>query len=294
MHDERRGSDFSTNRPYAAMVTLPTLVFNNFDTNPTMRQFFVADYDQDRIKAQATVTPGESPFSVQLMGDWWKRDYKGPNCGGANDQLLLNQTPPIVFPNECLGLRDAQGQSYTVDGQYATGNGVSLYAFVTWSRYDTNQLGRSFSGVSQGTAPATMGQSADTNRDWIADSRTTDTAIGAGLDWKPEGKPYSAGIQYLYNDGTTRISESAGSALAAPLPIPDVKNKLHSLQLFGRWQYSKNLLFRANYWFQRYRSQDFAYDNATPTSSNNVLLTGQPSPSYTAHVFGVSVAYTNW
>jgi hypothetical protein len=24
------------------------------------------------------------------------------------------------------------------------------------------------------------------------------------------------------------------------------------------------------------------------------LLTGQPSPSYTAHVFGVSVAYTNW
>jgi MtrB/PioB family decaheme-associated outer membrane protein len=294
MHDERRGSDFSTNRPYAAMVTLPTLVFNNFDTNPTMRQFFVADYDQDRIKAQATVTPGESPFSVQLMGDWWKRVYKGPNCGGANDQLLLNQTPPIVFPNECLGLRDAQGQSYTVDGQYATGNGVSLYAFVTWSRYDTNQLGRSFSGVSQGTAPATMGQSADTNRDWIADSRTTDTAIGAGLDWKPEGKPYSAGIQYLYNDGTTRISESAGSALAAPLPIPDVKNKLHSLQLFGRWQYSKNLLFRANYWFQRYRSQDFAYDNASPTSSNNVLLTGQPSPSYTAHVFGVSVAYTNW
>jgi hypothetical protein len=155
MHDERRGSDFSTNRPYAAMVTLPTLVFNNFDTNPAMRQFFVADYDQDRVKAQATVTPGESPFSVQLMGDGWKRDYKGPNCGGANDQLLLNQTPPIVFPNECLGLRDAQGQSYTVDGQYATGNGVSVYAFVTWSRYDTNQLGRSFSGVTQGTAAAT-------------------------------------------------------------------------------------------------------------------------------------------
>ena len=73
-----------------------------------------------------------------------------------------------------------------------------------------------------------------------------------------------------------------------------MKNKLHSLQLFGRWQYTKNLLFRANYWYQRYRATDWAYDNATPWSSNNVLLAGQPSSSYTAHVFGISVAYMNW
>jgi MtrB/PioB family decaheme-associated outer membrane protein len=294
MHDERRGSDFSTNRPYAALVNLPTLIFNNFDTNPTMRQFFVADYDQNRVKAQATITPGESPFSVQLMGDWWKRDYKGPDCGGRNDQLLLNQNPPIVFPNECLGLRDAQAQTYTLDAQYATANNVNLFAFVTWSRYDTNQLGRSFSAVTQGTPFATMAQSADPNRDWIADVRTTDTAVGAGLDWKPEGKPYSAGIQYLYNNGVTSIGEAAGPALTAPLAIPDVKNKLHSLQVFGRWQYSRNILFRANYWYQRYKSQDWAFDNATPTSSNNVLLTGQPAPNYTAHVFGISVVYMNW
>jgi hypothetical protein len=52
--------------------------------------------------------------------------------------------------------------------------------------------------------------------------------------------------------------------------------------------------FRANYWYQRYRSTDWAFDNATPASSNNVLLAGQPSPSYTAHVFGISIAYTNW
>jgi len=293
MHDERRGSDFSTNRPYAALVTVPTLIFNNFDTNPTMRQFFVADYDQDRIKAQGTITPAESPFSVQLMGDWFRRNYKGPNCGGSNDQLLLNQTPPIVFPSECLGLQSSEGQSYTLDGQYAVGNGVSLYAFATWARFDTDQRGRSFSGVTQGST--TIGQSADPLRDWTAGSRTTDTAVGAGFDWKPLGQPYSAGIQYLYNDGVTAFNLQSGPALTPPSsPVPDVKNTLNSLQLFARWQYSKNLLFRANYWFQHYRSRDWAYDNATPASSNNVLLTGQPSPSYTAHVFGVSVAYTNW
>jgi hypothetical protein len=257
-----------------------------------MRQFFVADYDQNRIKAQATITPGESPFSLQLMGDWWKRDYKGPNCGGSNDQLLLNQTPPIVFPSECLGLQDAQAQTYTLDAQYAAPRGINVYAFVTWSRYDTNQRGRSFSSVSQGAT--TIAQSADPNRDWNADSRTTDTGVGAGLDWKPEGKPYSAGVQYLNNDGITALSLGAGPALAAPLPIPDAKNTLNSLQIFGRWQYSKNLLFRANYWYQHLRADNWAYDNATPTSSNNVLLTGQSSGSYTANVFGISVAYTNW
>ena len=292
VHDERRGSDFSTNRPYAAVVNLPTLIFNNFDTNPTTRQFFVADYNQDRIKAQGTITPGDSPFSVQLMGDWWKRDYKGPDCGGPNDQLLINLTPSIVFPSECLGLHSAEAQTYTLDVQYATTHDVNLYAFVTWSRYDTNQLGRSFSSVSQGAA--TIGQSADPARDWMADSRTSDTGVGGGFDWKPEGKPYSAGIQYLYNEGVTAFSVQAGPALAAPTAIPDVKNTLNSLQLFGRWQYSRNVLFRANYWYQHYRSQDWAYDNATATSSNNVLLTGQPSANYTAHVFGVSVAYTNW
>jgi predicted porin len=290
VYDERRGSDFSTNRPYVAMVTPPTLVATIFDTNPTMRQFFVADYNQNRIKAQATITPGESPFAVQLMGDWWKRDYKGPDCGGSNDQLLLNQTPPIVFPSECLGLQDAQGQTYTLDAQYTTVRDVNLYAFVTWSRYDTNQRGRSFSSVSG----ATIGQSADPNRDWNADSRTTDTGVGAGFDWKPLGKPYSAGAQYLYNDGITAISLAAGPALTAPLPIPDAKNTLNSLQIYGRWQYSKNLLFRANYWYQHLRADNWAYDNATPTSSNNVLLTGQSSGSYTANVFGISVAYTNW
>ena len=57
VHDQRRGSEFFFNRPYAGIVTTPTLLASNFDNNPTLRQFFVADYNQDRIKAQATITP---------------------------------------------------------------------------------------------------------------------------------------------------------------------------------------------------------------------------------------------
>jgi MtrB/PioB family decaheme-associated outer membrane protein len=289
-YDQRRGSEFSTNRPLAAVITPATLAASVFDNNPTLRQFFVADYNQNKVRAQASFSP-DSPFSAQLMGDWWRRDYKGPDCGGPGDQLMISFRPSVVFPQQCLGLQDSQGQSYTGDVQYRAPQDVLLYAFVTWSRFSTSQLGRNFTGG------ANLAQAADPSRNWTVDSRTTDTAIGIGLNWKPEEKPYDAGIQYIYNEGVTSISPLSGPGLtgaAASTPIPDVKNTLQSLQVFGKWQYSKNLLFRANYWYQHYRSRDWAYDNATPWSSNNVLLTGMPSPSYNANVFGISVAYTGW
>ena len=85
---------------------------------------------------------------------------------------------------------------------------------MSWGQIEQDQAGRSFSGVTQGAS--TIGQSADPTRDWFASPKTTDTAIGAGLTWKPEGKPYDGGVQYLYNEGVTATSLSANSGLTAP------------------------------------------------------------------------------
>ena len=298
VYDQRRGADFSTNAPYVASVTPPTLVANNFDELPTTRYFFVADYNQSQIKGILSVTP-EAPASAQLTVNWWERKYQGPDCGGPNDQLLLNQTPPLIFPSQCQGLLKSTGQAYTLDGQYAAPGGWNLYAFYSWSQLNQNQAGRNFSGVTQGSP--TIGQSVDPNRNWSAGPKSTDNAVGIGANWKPDGKPYDGGIQYLYNQGVTAISTSAGPALVAALPagtvfapIPNAKSTLNSLQIFGKWQYNKNILLRANYWYQHYRSNNWAFDNATPVSTNNVLLTGQSAPNYTANVIGISIAYTNW
>jgi predicted porin len=76
--------------------------------------------------------------------------------------------------------------------------------------------------------------------------------------------------------------------------VPDIKTTLHSLQLYARYTLDKNTALRFNYWYERYRSDDWAYDNATVSSSNNVILTGQTSPDYDAHVIGVSVVVKNW
>jgi len=76
--------------------------------------------------------------------------------------------------------------------------------------------------------------------------------------------------------------------------VPDTTYKSNQFQLFAKYQYSKNLLFRFNYWYQNARSSDWAYDGIAPASSNNALFTGQQSPNYHENVFGFSVAYTGW
>ena len=226
-----------------------------------------------------------SPFSAQLLANWTQRTYQGPDCGGPNDQLLLTQAPPLTFPSECQGLSKSTSQVYMLDGQYAASGGWSLYAFYSWSQLSQNQAGRSYSD--DPTAVSTA-------QNWSASPKSTDNTFGIGAVWKPSDKPYDGGIQYLYNQGTTAISTAAGPALTAPTGIPNAKTTLNSLQIFGKWQYSKTIVLRANYWYQRYRTSDWAYDNATPVSSNNVLLTGQSSPNYTANVVGFSVSYTGW
>lgn len=288
---QRRGAEYSTNSSFVASFTPATVANTNFLQLPTMRYFSNADYTQNEVKGLVGITPSE-PVSVQINARWWQRDYDGPDCGGPNDQLLLNKVPPLIFPAQCTGLQKATGQVYTLDGQYAVSRDLNVFAFYTWSRAEQDQVGRAFASVAQG-AP-TAGFAVDPDRNWYVGSRTTDNIFGMGANWKPDGKPYEGGVQYLYVRGSTATSTAAGPALAAPIPIPDANSTMNSFQLFGKWQYSKNVLLRANYWFQRFSSNDWAYANATPVSSNNVLLTGQSPADYTANVFGISIAYTGW
>lgn len=118
---------------------------------------------------------------------------------------------------------------------------------------------------------------------------------------RPGTSLYDVGIQYTFSSGVTSTNPVAADGLINTITgatgasaVPDVKNKLNAFRLFGKYQYSKKLLFRFNYWYLQLRADNWAYDNATATSSNKVLLTGQSTSSYTANIFAISVAYTGW
>lgn len=283
-HDRRTGSDYSLTRAYRATYTTGTTTANPIPDNvPTVRHFFLADYDKDTIRATATITPMER-VTVDFRADWYKVKYKGPDCGGPNDQVLA---PANTYPAECLGRTQGDGSSYTIDGSFMPAEGWNAFAFYTYSQFATDQVSRSWSGA----API---QSTLATRDWTASLKYTDNTVGLGVRYQPADKKFDAGAQYVYNDGRGKYGLGAGSALAVPLPVPDTRAKLHTFQLFAKYRYSKNIALRFNYWYEKYRSNDWAFDGATPTSSNNVILTGHQSPQYDAHIFGVSIAYTNW
>ncbi|MCC6193226.1 MAG: MtrB/PioB family decaheme-associated outer membrane protein [Burkholderiales bacterium] len=280
MYDQREGSDYSLSRPYAASYTSAVVTANPIPDNvPTLRHFFFADFERDTLRATGSFSPMERA-TIDFRADWYQTRYKGPDCGGPNDQV----SPTLVFPPECLGRTKAKGESYTVDGSFVPADGWNAFAFYTYSRFATDQASRSWGGANLAN---------NTARNWFADLEYFDHTVGLGLRFQPATARWDAGMQYVYSDGTGKTSLASGPGLTFT-PVPDIRTKLHSFQLFGRYQHSKNIGFRANYWYERLRTDDWAFDNATPTSSNNVLLTGVSSPNYGAHVFAISFIYSNW
>ena len=189
-----------------------------------------------------------------------------------------------MFSADCLGRTHAKGESYTVDGSFVPAEGWNAFAFYTFSRFATDQASRSWGGANLANNVA---------RNWWADLEYSDHTVGAGLRFQPADTRWDAGVQYVYSDGTGKTKLAANPGLTFQ-PVPDIRTKLHSLQLFGRYQHSKNIGFRANYWYERLRTDDWAFDDATPVSSNNVLLPGYASPNHGAHVFAISFVYSNW
>lgn len=280
VYDQRRGSDFSTYRAYAASYSAAQVAASPLDNIPTLRQFFVANYDKNLYQLTGTWSPMDRT-TIGMRADYYDIDFKGPDCGGPGDQSVPGQT----YPPQCLGRNSASGASFTLDGSYALAAGWNTFAFYTYQKYGTDQNSRAFNNANA---------SSDIGNNWGVQMRYSDNTLGLGVNYKPAGKKWDAGALYTYNNGTGDYSFIGAPNTPPIIPVPDTTVKSNQFQLFAKYQYSKNLLFRFNYWYQNLRTSDWAYDNLTPTSSNNILLTGQQSPNYHNNVFGISVAYTNW
>ena len=53
----------------------------------------------------------------------------------------------------------------------------------------------------------------------------------------------------------------------------------------------KKLSLRLSYWYEDYRSDDWALDGVAPATIGNVLAFGQESPSYNINVVALSGRY---
>jgi hypothetical protein len=121
-----------------------------------------------------------------------------------------------------------------------------------------------------------------------------DNTVGFGLKWQPEEK-WDLGGTYVLNQGTGMSGVTTNSGIApAAQPMPDTWSKLHTLQLFAKWDYSKQLSWRFNYLYENLKSYDWAVSDVPANGNANVMFTGQQAPRYSNHVFGVSAVVKSW
>ena len=280
---ERRGSAYDKNQFFVKSYSATYANATRFDNNPQMRQFLYADYDENRLRASGNWTASET-VSVQGAFDWFRQRNRGPNCGTMVDSQVL--AAGLAWPDECIGRTQVDGTTASLDGQWQPEENLTAFGFYTYSEYGVDQHERSWNNLT--TQPPNS-----TARNYRTQHNYSDHTLGLGMKWQAR-EGLDVGGQYAYNYGIGRIAVATGSALTSVGTVPDLRSKMHTLQVFAKWKYSKQLTWRLNYWYEQLATADWAYDNATPTSSNNVLLTGQNAPRYRNHVIGVSAAIHSW
>lgn len=238
---------------------------------PPSRKFFIADRKRDKLRAFANFAPAET-IGVQLGGEYYKDEY----------------------PDTTYGLTDAEGRSANMDVSLAASEAVTGHFFASLEKYETDQNGACvWSGTTCSGTVAHISQlennSVPDSQRWTVSAHDDTFTSGVGLRVKSSAKfEYGGDFSYAYTEG--RFDFIAGSNLSVA-PLPDLITRLKRLDLFARYNVQKDLSLNLKYIHERYRSDDWGYDEVTASTLANVIGTNQTSPDYKVNFVGMSVSY---
>ncbi len=233
-----------------------------FINHPEIRKFDIANRDRTKYGAKFSFFP--SPIAtVGLYYNFLKDDYK----------------------DTVLGLEKVENQNYTLDAVVIPNESVSIYAFYTLEIMQTRQTSRYYAN------PAT--QSQDTTRDWSMNQYDKVPTYGLGLNLLLVNKTLEIDANYTFSESATSIKFNAGSALAPPENMPDLKTKLSNFKLDCKYRFTNGWRLGLGYEYETYESDDWATDNLVPMSGQlpqAIAMTGS-TPDYTAHIGMLYVIY---
>ena len=89
------------------------------------------------------------------------------------------------------------------------------------------------------------------------------------------------------------LAEDFAAATRLPdiIPFPDVETRIFRLQLNGDYKIKENMTARFRYMYENMETDDFSLDGVDVDTLSNIILLGNQSPQYDAHVFGLSLIY---
>lgn len=262
-HAVRDGSTYVGNEPflsgYSPGYTSTTVGWEN---HPLLRRYFEANRDRDQLSAGIELSATEALALSASM------DY-------ANDEYNASE----------VGLTDARVESATLDAVYAPSQKWSSYAFYTYEKQGSKQNGWSFSG-----GAAQVPNSIDPRRQWFANHRDRINSSGLGFTRSLYSGRVDLGADYLHSKSRSGIDFAVGSALLTK-PLPRDISQLDSFTIHATYKLRESFSLRMSYWYERYRSTDWAVDGIEANTLANVILLGEDSPNYRENAVALSVLY---
>lgn len=272
LRSERRSDAYVGTRPFVASH-VPGAVDPevDFENHPLLRKFHIFDRDRDQVTARGDVFPMPQ-LSLGAAVSYAKDDFKG----------------------NFFGLNESKAQSYTVDVGLFPIPELSITAFFTHDRLDTDQSGRSFT--------AAPGTADDPDRDFFTDTEDRINTIGVTVELSDIGQRLQwlrdmgitgrldLGFDFIHARSRTRIDVASGAAFDT-VPFPDLKTRLNSFGVFARYQATPEASVRLGFVHERFSSRDFALDGVEPDTVANVLGFGQASPRYKVNWVTLAVGY---
>ena len=120
---------------------------------------------------------------------------------------------------------------------------------------------------------------------WTGENTDTIDTAGVGFKYSVD-KKFDLGLDYTFAQSNGEIVINS-----ATVGFPDLETRLNSARLYVNFAAGKKLSLRLSYWYEDYRSDDWALDGVAPATISNVLAFGQQSPDYKVNVVALSGRY---
>ena len=263
-HAVRDGSTYIGNEPFLSGYSpgYTSTVAAGWENHPLLRRYFEANRDRDQLSAGLELSATEA-LALSASVDFAKDNYN----------------------ESALGLTDARVETATLDAVYAPSQKWSSYAFWTYEKQGSHQAGWSFSG-----GAAQIPNASDPRRQWFANHRDRINSSGLGFTRSLYSGRVDLGVDYLHSKSRSGIDFAVGSALLTK-PLPRDISQLDSFNIHATYKLRESFSLRMSYWYERYRSTDWAVDGIEANTLANVILLGENSPNYRENVVSLSVLY---
>jgi MtrB/PioB family decaheme-associated outer membrane protein len=302
------------NLPYSLTRTVATLD-GAYPLTPGMRVYAGCRYDeyerdlQEVVRTQEESCWGKASVSATELVDvsltWTHAQRTGSDYNPNPDDSAL-QNPLMRLYN--LASRDRDEVKLRVDLTPSEGFEIGLDGHIAWDSYYKSVIGlldgRSWAAAvdcawtlsARITATCYLSheqiESRQANAEllaaaplWFGDSTDTTDTASAGLEYRAHDR-LGLGLDYTYARSTGEIG-----IRSAAVGFPDLETRLSSGRLYVDFAPRARLTLRLSYWYESYRSEDWALDGVSPSTIDNVLALGAASPAYNVNVVTLSGRY---